>query len=162
MADIDIRALQHEDRGFVTSVVVEHFGSHKVVSRGRLHDCTMLPGFVAAIDTERVGLVLYDVFDEALEVVTLVSQRAGAGIGRQLLDSILAVARQTACRRAWLITTNNNEQAIRFYKGLGWRLIAVHEGAVVEARRIKPEIPLHDSAGVSISDEWEFEQRLLD
>jgi hypothetical protein len=56
-----------------------------------------------------------------------------------------------------VITTNDNLDAIRFYQRRGMRLVAVHRGAVDEARRIKPSIPLIGEHGIPIHDELEFE-----
>jgi hypothetical protein len=56
-----------------------------------------------------------------------------------------------------LITTNNNRDAMEFYRAVGWRQVAIHRGAVREARKLKPEIPEFDEAGVPIEDEVEFE-----
>jgi hypothetical protein len=40
------------------------------------------------------------------------------------------------------------------------RLIAVHRGAIDEARRVKPEIPLAGDDGIPIHDELELELQL--
>ena len=37
------------------------------------------------------------------------------------------------------------------------RLVAIHSGAVHEARKLKPEIPKYDGDGAPIEDEVEFE-----
>jgi hypothetical protein len=39
-------------------------------------------------------------------------------------------------------------------------LIAVHRGAIDEARRVKPEIPLTGHDGIAIHDELELEVQL--
>jgi ribosomal protein S18 acetylase RimI-like enzyme len=66
------------------------------------------------------------------------------------------------CRRLWLITTNDNTPAIRFYQRQGMRVVAVHHNAIVDARRIKPEIPEFGVDGQPICDEIEFEIDLAD
>ncbi len=40
------------------------------------------------------------------------------------------------------------------------RLVAVHHGAIDEARKLKPSIPEFGENGVRISDELEFELEL--
>lgn len=60
--------------------------------------------------------------------------------------------------RIWLITTNDNLNALGFYQKRGFRIKAVYPGAVDEARRIKPEIPLAASNGIPIRDEIELEK----
>jgi hypothetical protein len=62
-----------------------------------------------------------------------------------------------SCRRVWLITTNDNLNALRFYQRRGMRPVAVHRGAVDEARRIKPTVSLTGDHGIPIRDELEFE-----
>ncbi|MEM7019480.1 MAG: GNAT family N-acetyltransferase, partial [Pseudomonadota bacterium] len=95
-------------------------------------------------------------------VVIMVSLKQGLGIGRQLLDAALQLAKEKGCQRAWLITTNNNSNAIKFYAANGWQQVAIHHHAVKEARRLKPELPEFDGNGVPIRDEIEFEVNLSD
>ena len=64
------------------------------------------------------------------------------------------------CRRLWLITTNDNLAALRFYQRRGFELVAVHRRAVAAARRLKPEIPLVGAHGIPIRDEIELEMAL--
>ena len=63
-------------------------------------------------------------------------------------------------RRAWLITTNDNLDAIRFYQRRGFTIATVHAGAIEQSRTIKPSIPLVGSYGIPIRDEIEFEMLL--
>lgn len=55
---------------------------------------------------------------------------------------------------------HDNLAAIRFYRRRGLRLVAVHRGAVDEARRLKPEIPLLGAHSIPLHDEFEFERAL--
>ncbi len=57
----------------------------------------------------------------------------------------------------WLITTDANLHALRFYQRRGLVLAALHRNAVEAARRIKPEIPLIGNDGIPIRDELELE-----
>ena len=91
------------------------------------------------------------------EVVTLDSLRPGRGIGTALIEAVKSAASAAGCRRLWLITTNDNLHALGFYQKRGFRLVAVHPGAVDAARRLKPEIPLNGNDGIPIRDEIELE-----
>jgi ribosomal protein S18 acetylase RimI-like enzyme len=87
--------------------------------------------------------------------------REGISGGTRLLEAVVDAARAAGCRRAWLVTTNDNAAAIRFYQRRGWRLVALHAGAVDAARAsIKPEIPELGDDDIPIRDELEFELRL--
>ncbi len=155
-----IRKLNPDDLSWVEKTMTAYFGSSVVVSRGVLHDSRKLPGFIAEDQTGRVGLLHYRIVDDECEVVTLISIRQRKGTGRKLLERVERMAVDAGCKRVWLITTNNNENAIQFYLAVGWKQVAIHKGAVSEARKLKPEIPLFDDAGNPIEDEIEFELRL--
>jgi GNAT superfamily N-acetyltransferase len=152
-----IRKLVSSDVPWIEAVVAGHFGSAEVVSRGVLHDARTLPGFVAEVESEPAGLLQYRETDGQCEVVILISLIPRQGIGRELLKTVQTFARQAGCKRLWLVTTNNNTSAIAFYQKVGWEQVAIYPGAVREARKIKPQIPLYDEAGVAIEDEIEFE-----
>ena len=53
-----------------------------------------------------------------------------------------AVAKENGCKRLWLITTNDNMEALTFYQKRGFSLVAVHVGSLAESRKLKPQIPL--------------------
>lgn len=105
-------------------------------------------------------MLTYHVAGRELEVVTLHAFPQRRGLGSRLLLAVEATARELGCSRLWLITTNDNEPAIRFYERMGMRMAAVHRNAIQESRKIKPEIPLPGVGGRPILDEVEFEFRL--
>jgi N-acetylglutamate synthase-like GNAT family acetyltransferase len=104
-----------------------------------------------------VGLVTYSIEGEACEIVSLDSLAENQGIGTALVQAVGTAARQAGCRRLWLITTNDNTPALRWYQKRGFRLAALHRGAVDQSRRVKPEIPLTGLDGIPIHDELELE-----
>jgi DNA-3-methyladenine glycosylase I len=116
-----------------------------------------LPGFVAEQSGQRVGLVTYQVSGDASEIVTLDSSRPGIGVGTALIEAVKEAARAAGCRRLWLVTTNDNLEALRFYQQRGFVLVAVHRNAVEAARRLKPEIPRVGAHGIPLRDEIELE-----
>ena len=61
------------------------------------------------------------------------------------------------CRRVWLVTSNDNLPALRFYQRRGYELVAVHRRSLEEARRLKPEIPSTGLYGIPLRDEIELE-----
>jgi GNAT superfamily N-acetyltransferase len=152
-----VRQLLRADRSWAAALVSEHFGSTAMVSRGVLHDTHVLPGMVTVDQGERIGLLQYCRVADQLEVVVLIACRPRHGVGRRLLEAAKDVARVQACRRLWLINTNDNLSARAFYQAVGWHECAIHHRALVEARRLKPSIPLIGSAGVPIEDEIECE-----
>ncbi len=155
-----IRARRANDGAWIESLLSEHFGSARLVSRGVLHDEPSLLGLVAERKGVPVGLLLYRIERDECEVVVLIATVRRAGIGHALLGAIEPIARKAGCRRLWLITTNDNRGALVFYRAVGWTQVAVHRGAMREARRLKPEIPEFGEDGTPIEDEIEFELNL--
>jgi len=153
---IDVRPLEPFDR----SLVIEHWGD-TVARRGESIPIDGLPGFVAWIGSERAGIVTYAVRGDACEVVTLHSYRPRRGVGSALMDAARAAAVAAGCRRLWLITTNDNVDALRFYQRRGFRLAKLHPGAVDDSRaRLKPGIPKLGDHGIPLRDELELELEL--
>lgn len=152
-----LRPLQDDDRVWAARFIRERWGSQYVVSRGRVHTADTLPGLAALRDGEPVGLLTYHVHEAACEIVTIDSRYEGQGIGSMLLRSMSAVARTHGCKRLWLVTTNDNTTALRFYQKRGFRLCALHVNAVEIARTLKPQIPLTGLDGITIRDELELE-----
>ncbi len=152
-----IGRLFEAERSWASALVAEHFGSAVIAARGILHDTRLLPGLIALRGRQRVGLLQYAIEAAQCEIVVLIACRRRQGIGRRLLEEARALAQSRACRRLWLITTNDNQPALSFYRAVGWHQCAVHPGAVRESRRLKPEIPLTGFNGTPIEDEIEFE-----
>jgi ribosomal protein S18 acetylase RimI-like enzyme len=155
-----IRPTEAGDQEWIDALVTAAFGAAEVVSRGVRHRPAALPGYIAETAGERAGLVTVHVDGPACEVVTLNAMRAGRGAGTALLEAAVAHARAAGCRRMWLITTNDNLRALRFYQRRGMHIGAVHRGAVDAARALKPEIPLTGEFDIPIHDEIEMVMNL--
>jgi ribosomal protein S18 acetylase RimI-like enzyme len=162
MIGMEIRALRDGDRDWVRRVTEKSWGGPTVVVHRREYRPERLPGFVAVAVGERVGKITYQVEGGDLEIVTLVALRVGEGVGSALLDAAVDRAREVACRRVWLVTTNDNLRALRFYQRRGFRLVGISPGAVDAARRMKPEIPRTGECGIPVRDEIVLELLLED
>jgi ribosomal protein S18 acetylase RimI-like enzyme len=152
-----IRAPHLSERAWLEQQLIESWGSTIIVTRGQVRDASRLSALVAVKDDELVGLATFVLENGECELVTLHALRQREGIGSALLARVAEEAAERGCRRVWLITTNDNINAIRFYQCRGMRLIAVHRGAVDDARRIKPTISAIGEHGIPIHDELEFE-----
>ena len=75
-----------------------------------------------------------------------------------LLEAVRDAAGRAGCSRVWLVTTNDNVDALGWYRRRGFRVVAVHEGAVDRSREtLKPSIPTHNPEnGLPITDEIEL------
>lgn len=152
-----VRGVDRRDRAWVASLLRERWGATVVISRGRCHDAQSLPGLIAEAGSERVGLATYRVDHGELELVTLDAVWKGHGIGTALLSAVVERARSAGCVRVWLITSNDNLAALRFYQRRNLRLTAIHRDAIERARKLKPQIPRLGDFTIPIHDELELE-----
>ncbi len=160
MSGICIRTKTEADQAWCRDLLSDHWGSARVVSRGRLHHADTLPGLIVELQGEPAGLLTYRIEDAECEIVTLNSLLEQRGIATALLNAVTTEAVRNGCHRLWLITTNDNLPALRFYQKRGFTLAAVYPHAVQEARKRKPEIPELGWEDIPIRDEIEFEKIL--
>ena len=144
------RNLKPDDRKWVVKLVVDAWASTRVVSRGVVHQADKLPGIIALKHGERIGFLTYNIAGSSFEVVTLNSLMKRKGIGRGLVQRAEEIALATRCSRIWVVTTNDNEDALEFYKALGFNMVAVHKNAIEISRKLKPEIPSIGINGSSV------------
>ena len=109
-----------------------------------------------------MGIVTYNIVDERCEIVTLNSTRLSSGVGTVLIDAARDIAIKSGCKRLWLITTNDNMNALRFYQKRGFELVAIHRNALAISRKLKPEISMIGNDGIPLRDEIELEMALND
>jgi ribosomal protein S18 acetylase RimI-like enzyme len=157
MENTVITPIGEDDRAWVEQFLIEHWGGIEMISRGIVMYPHKHPGFIATHEGERVGLLTYRIVDGECEVTNLDSICPSIGVGGALIDAVKAAAQAAGCRRLWLITTNDNMNALRFYQKRGFALVAVHRNALEESRKLKPQIPLIGYDGIPLRDEIELE-----
>jgi GNAT superfamily N-acetyltransferase len=160
MGTFTIRPVDKADRNWIAQFLDKHWGSTRIVTRGQVYLAHLLPGFIAEDEDEKIGLVTYRIDNAECEVITINSVRENDGIGTALLEAVRQAAIAEGCRRVWLITTNDNSPALRFYQKRDFRLVAVYPGALDQSRKVKPEIPLFGIDGIPLRDEIELELKL--
>ena len=148
------------DEDWLQGFVIEHWGAPGAVSRGLLISGPGIAGFKAIDDGSLAAVVTWRSHGEAWEIVTIDALTPHRGFGTALLHAVAEAAREAGARRLTLITTNDNLDALRFYQRRGWRIVAIHQGAVALSRRIKPAIPETGSYNIPIRDEIELEYPL--
>ena len=157
----DVRELRWDENDWFREQYTRRWGTTRMVSRGALHDVAALPALVCERDGERLGALAFRPRPGGdTEAVTVDAFVRGAGVGAALTRGIAELGRRSGWRRIWLITTNDNTPALRAYQRTGWDLVALHRGAVDQARAVKPEIPPTGQDGIPIHSELELEIRL--
>ena len=136
-------------------------GSRRVARRGELVDPLEHPALLAEDAGRLAGVAGYVPGAERWELLTLHASESRAGVGTALLSALERAATTAGCNRLWVVTTNDNLDALRFYQRRGFRLSAIRPGAVDASReRLKPEIPVAGDHGIPLRDELELEKEL--
>ena len=155
---IRIRQINKKDKEWVEKFIRKNWGSEKIVAHRQIFYPTNLPGFVAQSRGKILGLVAYHIKRNNLEIITMNAVARGKGIGTSLLQAIEKIACKLKYKKVWLITTNDNIDALAFYLKNGFIITKVHKNALEFSRKIKPEIPLFGNYGIPLKDEIELEK----
>ena len=155
-----ISELTDDDRKWVKERTELLFGGDFVVSREEVHDPHKLPGFIAVEGVERVGLATYHIQGDSCEVVTIDSLCQFMGVGTMLLEKVERVARLHGCTKLWLITTNDNLDAQRFFQRRGFTITNVRLGGMTKIRLLKPNVPKTGYYDIPVRDEIEMEMTI--
>jgi GNAT superfamily N-acetyltransferase len=153
-----IRGLEAADTARLAEVVARTWGSTLMDTRGRLVDILSLPGFVAVDVHEWLGYAAYEARAGETEILILESFVERTGVASGLLAECVRTAIDESALRVWLLTSNDNMDALRFYQRRGFVLVAVYRDAITRAREtIKPEISLIGKHDIPLRDEIELE-----
>jgi GNAT superfamily N-acetyltransferase len=156
-----VRPREEANRPAALAFLARH-NSARVARLGELLEPLEYPALLAEASGMILGMLTYVPGPgwEQCEILTLHVTRQWQGVGTALLEAVEQLAAGHGCARLWLITTNDNVDALRFYQRRGFQLAAVHRHAADDSRgRLKPEIPAAGAYGIPIRDEIELEKR---
>lgn len=148
-------------RETVRQILRNNWGSDFMVTKGQIHHYDDLDGYLAIDNNKIAGVLTFVKFNDEIEIISLNSFKEHTGVGTALLNKVTDFAKQSSIKRLWLITTNDNLNALRFYQKRNWTLTALHRDAVTKARKIKPTISLIGYYDIPLRHEIELEFELL-
>ena len=152
-----LRRLTPGDLPRLRTFWLDHWSGEVIVVHGETFRPEQVEGFVA---DDWGGLVTYCLREDECEIVSLNSLIEGQGTASDLVRAVIDEARAGGCARVVLTTTNDNLEALAFYQKRGFALVRIASGAVNEARKVKPGIPMVGAHGIPMRDEIELEMRL--
>ncbi len=156
----EVVPIDMEIRRKVVDFITENWGSSIIVTKGKIHRAEELLGYTVISTGEIKALITYDIVDGECEIVCLESSIENQGIGTALIEKVIQTAQNNGCKRVWLITTNDNTKAIRYYQRRGFDMVGLYTNVIQESRRIKPQIPLKGFDDIPILHEIEFQMIL--
>ena len=156
-----IRKIQNEDKTWIEKYIEEQWASTTLITRRKKYYAHLLDGFIAIQNGKRIGLITLCIENSDCQIITLNTIVENIGIGTELLKMATEFAQKNKCKRIWLITTNDNTPALRFYQTRGFRLKELYCNEIEYSRQLKPEMPLYGIDSIPIRDEIELEYKLL-
>jgi len=164
MAGIELRPLAPADVAAAEALLDATMAGRHQSRLGETHDVLALDGLGAWDGPRLVALAAWSPPDAAgrseLAALAVTDNRQGQGIGALLVDAVALAALQAGATTQWLVTTNDNLDALRLYQRHGFHLAQLHPGAVNESRHRKPTIPALGDYGIPIRDELVLERLL--
>ena len=132
MTPYTLRPIEPADRPEVERLLTESWGAPVVdaLALDTMIDARELPGWVAEVAGEIAGLLTYQQTGDLLDIITINTYRPGLGIGAALMAKLDAP-------RIRVVTTADNQQALRFYLRNGFTETGVPHGRGVELVRAR-------------------------
>ncbi len=152
-----VRPLTASDLPRLVEFWKEYWGGDEMIVHDEVFRPEQLNGFITE---DWSGVITYYIKNDTCEIISLNSLKENRGVGRALIDKVANEARNQNCRRLFLVTTNDNLHALGFYQRRGFELVCIRRGAVDEARKIKPGIPMIGMNDIPLHDEIELEMSL--
>jgi len=155
-----IKKIEKKEREWVLDIV-RGWGADFIYVKKRKIFPSEGDGFVAYEKSgTKIGLITFTMENGECEITLLEAFDKFKGTGTSLIQKVILEATLKQCNRIWLITTNDNIDAIRFYQKRGFRLKAIYRDAAEETRKYKPSLPSIGVYGIPLRDELEFEMEL--
>ena len=149
--DVEVRPLTGDDAEAAERVIDAALGSRHQARLGEILDVLACPGFGAWAGQVLVGVATYTGSELAALGVSV--EHRGTGVGGLLVEAVASALAAAGEPSVWLVTTNDNLDALRLYQRHRFRITEVHRGGVDEARPLKPVIPLVGKHGIELHDE---------
>ena len=158
---MNIRLATVNDKAWIDAFISQNWGASFIISRGKRFVPSGHEALIAEEGGKAAGLLTFRAEDGEIEILTFNAIAPRQGVGSRLVERLATEARARKVKRLWLVATNDNLDALRFYQRRGFDICCLHRDAADEARKLKPLIPLVGSFGIPIRHEIELEMRLV-
>jgi GNAT superfamily N-acetyltransferase len=148
------------DRAFLDELLRLRWSGGALMLRGKIVHPKDVEALAAYHDGRLAGVATWRLEGPVIYLATLNNITEQRGVGVALLDAIMNLGRQKGSALLRVIVTNDNLNALGFYQRRGFRIIAVHPGAIDTIRALLPNIPTMGANRIPIRDEIELETDL--
>lgn len=156
MPEIKYRETTLEDSDQTALIMKENWGGEPLIVRTRSYFPSKLNGIIAQSGEKWIGFLFYDIRGDDCEIIVFEVFEKFKGIGTKILEQLITIAQNKLCKRLYLMTHNDNLDALRFYQRRGFHICCIHINSMEIARKIKP-CPEIGDYGIPIRDEIDLE-----
>lgn len=154
---LSLRATNTNDAPWIKAMAEKDWGGEPLVIRGKKHYPSSSSGIVAEENQKIVGVLFFEIQNQDCEILLLEAYEKFKGIGTVLVNEVKSIAKNKNCKRVYLMTTNDNLDALRFYQKRGFTICGIHIDSVKNSRAIKPSIGMFGDHGIPLRDEIDLE-----
>jgi ribosomal protein S18 acetylase RimI-like enzyme len=153
--EVAIRELTPADEATLERLVDAELGGRDQARLGEVRDVLALPGFCAWLSHRILGVATYALDKDRAELAAIAvsSDQRFVGIGSAIIEAVASTVTAQGGRELWLVTTNDNVDALLLYQRRGFHLARLHSRAIDRARELKPTIPPLGHYGIPMRDE---------
>lgn len=154
---VKLRSSTLQDAKWLEELMNRDWGGIPLVIRGKKYYPANLDGIIAENANDIAGFLFYEIRGQDCEIIVFEVFDKFKGTGTQILDQLKEIATSKKCRRLYLMTTNDNLDALRFYQKRGFHICGIHLDSVKISRQIKPTIGMTGDHGIPVRDEIDLE-----
>lgn len=155
--ELTFRASTKADSVYIKEIMEQYWGGEPLLVRDKNYYPSTLPGFFAFSGDELAGFLFYEPQGDDCEIVVFEVFNKHQGTGSRLLNLLITQAKKHSFKRIYLMTHNDNLDALRFYQRRGFSICGIRINSMDCARMLKPSIPLIGDYGIPIRDEIDLE-----
>ncbi|WP_313376569.1 GNAT family N-acetyltransferase [Chishuiella sp.] len=148
-----IKRVNKDLKSNVKKIFTECWNTDFMVSKSKVHYIDNLESFVYIKNKEIIGIITFTIDNNEIEIVSLDSFIENKGIGTALINEVIELFRSYEYNKLWLITTNDNLNALKFYQKRGFIITDIYINAIEKSRKLKPSIPILGYDNIAILHE---------
>lgn len=155
-----IRETNESDAPLIKALMDKFWGGEPLLVRDKNFFPSSLPGFLAFQGEKVSGFLFYTIEGDESEIIVFEAFDKFQGLGTKLLEQYKEKIRTLGIKRTYLMTHNDNLDALRFYQKRGFNICQIHLNSMDAARQKKPSIPVIGDYGIPICHEIDLEMFL--
>lgn len=153
--NLKIRPITPDDSQWIKEIMDASWGGLPLIIRGKKY--YPKDGIVAENEGGVAGFLFYEIQNADCEIMVFEIFDKFKGTGTIMLNKLFEIAKHRKCKRVYLMTTNDNLDALRFYQRRGFTICGIHLDSMKISRKMKPAIGMIGNYDIPMRDEIDLE-----